>query len=355
MIRRALPLLVALVAACGGSGGAASPSPPSPSPSVAPTSVAPTATATPSLTALPASVTTRLHAGRDLGEPTFPGGYLVAFGSVWVPEGQGGQLTRFPVAGGTPVVVKVGDPTKDEQGIDPGAVTLAGSRVAVASRAAHAVALVDPATNMVVGSTDVGIAPYAIAVQGDTVWASDYDNGVVVRASLRTGKVVGRSKVRGPEGIVATPAAAFVASETGSLFRVDATTGAALAVPGVSGGNIETLASGGGSVWALDKIQGNVYRVDPRTSRVLAKVAAPLADPAAAGITFGAGTLWVVGGPAGRSVMGISASTNQITVRASLPVGTFSCVFGSSLLWTFSGESASDGDEILGLDPRKLS
>jgi YVTN family beta-propeller protein len=299
-------------------------------------------------------VTTRLHAGRDLGEGVFPGGYLVAFGSVWVPEGQHGQVTRFPVAGGQSVVIKVGDPAKDQHGLDPGAVTLAGERVAVSSRAAHAVVLVDPTTDAVVTSVDVGIAPYGIAVEGDAVWATDYDNGVVVRSSVRTGKVVKRTSVSGPEGVVATGAAAFVATETGSLVRVDATTGASLAVPGVSGGNIETLASGGGSVWALDKVGGNVYRVDPTTNRLLAKVAVALSDPAAAGITFGAGTLWVVGGPAGPSVLGIRASTNKVAVRASLPVGVFSCAFGSSLLWTFSGESASDGDEVLGLDPRKL-
>lgn len=354
MNRRVFPLLALLLAACGqGSDTTASPSQP-PSPTTASPSASVGPTAAPSLAALPRFVTARLHAGRDLGEPVFPGGYLVAFGSVWVPEGQSGQVTRFPVDGRTPVVIKVGDPSQDPQGLDPGAATLAGDRVAVANRAAHAVTLVDPTTNSVAGTVDVGIAPYGIAVQGKTVWATDYDNGVVVQASTSTGKVVRRSKVGGPEGVVATSAAAFVATETGSLVRVDAGTGAVRPVPGVQGGNIETLAFGGGSVWALDKIQGDVYRVDPTTSRVLAKVHITLADPAAAGITYGAGTVWVVGGPAGPSVVGIRAATNKVGVRASLPVGSFSCVYGSNLLWTFSGESASDGDEILGIDPSKL-
>ncbi|MDP9182089.1 MAG: hypothetical protein M3P04_04855 [Actinomycetota bacterium] len=319
------------------------------------TSVAPTPKPTVSRAALPPAVTRRLHVGRSLGGPGFPGGWVVAFGSVWVPEGQTGQLTRFDQQTGSPTVIKVGDPAKDPAGVDPNAAVAAGDRIAVTSRAAKAVALVDPATSAVVGTVDVGVAAYGIAVQGDTVWATDFENGLVTRASIRTGKVVGRTQVPGPEGVVATASAAWVASETGALYRVDVTTGAALAVPGVSGGNLETLAFGAGSVWALDKMAGVVYRVDPTTSRVKAKVPVVLGEQADAGICFGAGTLWVVGSPAGRNVLGISASTNRLATGASLPVSTQSCAFGGSLVWTISGESSSDGDEILGIDPRKLS
>jgi hypothetical protein len=353
-MRRALTPLLVLLLAAGCVGDDDEPTP-SPSPTPATTSAAPAPTATPSRAALPASVVGRLHIGRSLEGPGFPGGWTVAFGSVWVPEGHLGQLTRFDVRTGAPTVIKIGEPSKDPAGMDPHAVALAGDRIAVTSRAAHAVALVDPATNQVATTVDVGVAAYGIAVVGDTVWASDFENGEVTRASIRTGKVVRRSQADGPEGIVATPSAAFVASETGALFRVDATTGAVLAVPGVGGGNIETVAFGGGSVWALDKAQGLVFRVDPTTSRVLAKVRVPLGESADAGIAFGGGQAWVLGGPAGQSVHGISASTNKVGVRASLPVGTALCAFGAGRVWTISGEAASDGDEILGLDPAKLS
>jgi sugar lactone lactonase YvrE len=349
--RRALTVIVlAVTTACGGSeAGTAGPSPSS----AAPTPTA-TATATPSLASLPAAVTTRVHVGHKLGGPGFPGGWVVAFGSVWVPEGDAGRLTRFALPTGEQTVIEIGDPSKDVAGIDPQAAAVAGERIAVTDRAAKAVALVDPATNAVAATVEVGVAAYAIAVDGDTVWATDYEGGTVVRASARTGKVIGTSQVPGPEGAVAANGAAWVASETGAVYRVDATNGAAAVVPGTTGGNIETMALGGGAVWALDKQAGKVFRVDPRSGRTVAAVKVVLGEQADAGICFGAGTAWVIGSPAGRNVLGISAATNRVAVQATLPVGTQSCAFGGSLVWTFSGESASDGDEVLGLDPRKL-
>jgi YVTN family beta-propeller protein len=154
------------------------------------------------------------------------------------------------------------------------------------------VAVVDPASNRVVDSVQVGARPLGVAVGEGAVWVANLEDRTLSRIDP-----VSRALVRTvtldatPTGIAVGADGVWVANGLlGSVVRVDPTTNEPLEPVEVtfrsSGG---TVAVGEGDVWAAFA-SSEVGRIDPSTSDVTTGVAgtAPVA------IAAGDGWVWVV-------------------------------------------------------------
>jgi len=151
-----------------------------------------------------------------------------------------------------------------------------------------------------------GIAPGGLAAvgnsSGDTVWASDPSQGLVLRIDGDARRVVHRIRVRGrPTRIAANEEAVWVVTSgrAGSLWRIDARTNAVVArIP--LGIIPKRVALGAGSVWVTGNRRsdghgketgGTVLRIAPRTNRIGDRI--NLVDVAVDGVVVSHTLVWV--------------------------------------------------------------
>ncbi len=137
--------------------------------------------------------------------------------------------------------------------------------------APNSVAIIDPASNDVVGSIqNVGGRPWSIAVGEGAVWVANYDEKSLARIDLTTHAVDRTPLELTPTGVAVGAGAVWVAHGLlGSVSRVDGD-GSVVetiddAAPRASGGSI---AVGEGSVWFVSA-GGVLAKIDPSTNRVV--------------------------------------------------------------------------------------
>jgi YVTN family beta-propeller protein len=145
----------------------------------------------------------------------------------------------------------------------------------------------------------VGGDPDWMAVTADAVWVAVDKRNAVVRLDASTNKVDGEVTVAKP----------------------------------CSG-----LAAGFGSLWAPSCGDHDLVRVDLRTRKVVAKIAAGPAD-SEGGIAVGGGSVWMIadskGGPDG-VLLRISPGKNAVVARIRVPAGSYAAAFGGGSVWVTS-------------------
>jgi virginiamycin B lyase len=195
---------------------------------------------------------------------------------------------------------------------------------------------VDPATNSILSSLQVGadqenVAPDQVIFAEGSLWisAAEYDTtGTTIsgRSVRRIDPVSGQSlaTIAFPKrvtAIAASPGAIWVATyDDGILTRIDTTSNQASATVTLAIG-VSDVAFGEGSIWVTNDVTGTVSRIDPATNTVTATIAT-VGGPE--GVVDAGGAIWVsnwgtTGQPDGL-LSRIDPGTNQV-VRT-IPVGT---------------------------------
>jgi virginiamycin B lyase len=149
----------------------------------------------------------------------------------------------------------------------------------------------------------VGGDPDWMAVTADAVWVTVDARNAVVRLDARTNRVDGEVTVAKP----------------------------------CSG-----LAAGFGSLWVPSCGDHDLMRVDLRTRKVVARIAAGPAD-SEGGIAVGAGSVWMMTKPEGGGdgvLVRIDPARNAVAARIRVPAGSYAAAFGGGSAWvTATGEN----------------
>jgi YVTN family beta-propeller protein len=213
--------------------------------------------------------------------------------------------------------------------------------------APNSVAIIDPATDRVVGTIPVGARPESIAVGSGSAWVANVDEKTLSQIDLRT-----RSLKR-TIPLAATPTAlaygfnaVWVAHGLlGTLSRVDPQYGVSKTIPAAGtlvrggGGGVTT---GAGSVWVTYR-DSSVTRINP-TSMTL--VASMFAGNSPSAIAFGYVSVWVAN--AGDStVTRIDPKTNDIDTTITVGRRPSGIAVGSGALWV--ADTADDA--VSRIDP----
>ena len=189
----------------------------------------------------------------------------------------------------------------------------------------NSVAAIDPETNAVVDSIEVGTAPTSIAVGEGAVWVLNGDDRTVSRIDLQTRTERTVSVGGTPTDIAVGEGAVWVANGyDGTVTRVDPQTSLVertitLRDPGESpaarpGSTDEDrlrsyVAVGDGSVWVADgRSEGVVWRIDAGTNAVVATISLG-PNMSGGAVAFGEGAAWVAGYP---GVLRIDPRTNEV-------------------------------------------
>jgi YVTN family beta-propeller protein len=167
-----------------------------------------------------------------------------------------------------------------------------GSGGGSANVAPNSVAIIDPASNDVVGSVPVGLRPSSVAVGAGSVWVGYLDERTLSRIDSAARTVLANIRLDAtPTGIAVGEGAVWVANGIlGSLTRVDPGVNAPVETVEASfRSNAGSVAVGEGAVWAAFG-SGEIAKIDPRSTAVLGTGVAG-ASPSA--IAVGEGSIWV--------------------------------------------------------------
>ena len=236
-----------------------------------------------------------------------PGAVTAGYGSVWVadPTGQdvsqidpatGGLVDKIPVAGEPGSIASGGgaiwvastvdatvrriNPTADAvtqtvqlPGSNPGAIAYGAGRLWVADAADHALFEIDPTTGMRQRTFSLDVQPSAVAVADGAVWIAGYNTATVERLDPASGQTLARIHVGdGPAALAFDDGALWVANSLDStVSRITPETGTVMATIPVASGPT-ALTTAGGSVWVADQYAGRIARIDSADDRVVMSV-----------------------------------------------------------------------------------
>ena len=266
-----------------------------------------------------------------------------ADGSLWMPLEDTGQVARLDASTAEILaLIDVGDPAAvPDLMSDPHGVAVADGGVWVSQAAEHAVARIDPATNAIAESIPVQVVPYALALDGPTLWVSSFLDDRVLRVDLESGSVVADIEVPKPTGIaVGFDAVWVVGHRDDKLVRIDPRKGKVVAEIslGERGTNdlcgmcVENVVVGKDAVWTANNEGRSVSRIDPGSNKVTATIDLPLRPWQ---VSAGSGSIWASqfddsnGG--GGGVARIDEATNEAT---SYPVaGALGVTWAGDALW----------------------
>jgi YVTN family beta-propeller protein len=249
---------------------------------------------------------------------------------------------------------------------------------------------IDPATNRVATTIEIGSDPSGIAVGEGAVWVTDRDDNTLSRIDLETRAVKAVPVDPSPMGVATGDGVVWVASSYGagtSLLSIEPTTLGITSTSRVpsgpvavgdgtvwTGGNLvlahwaprlaylgeiavlnlgysrtadptEGLAVGEGAVWVANAALKKVLRIDLEAKQVVAEIELGFAP---SDVAAGLGGVWVSDGT-GNSVVRIDPATNR--VRQTIRVGRrpFSLAVGDGAVWV---ANSRDGT-VSRIDPER--
>ncbi len=198
----------------------------------------------------------------------------------------------------------------------PSAIAVGSGAVWVANVDDDSVSELDPTTNHVKQTIQVGNGPSGITVGGGFVWVANYLGRSVSQIDPRTGNVVHVIPLAGtPSGVTFGGRTLWVADASQrNVTGIDPATD----VPGKTipiAAGAAAIAYGYGSLWVAGQNSSTIARVDPGSGNVL-----PInVGNGPAAITVGAGSVWIANSTDG-TVSRIDPTSNaQVAV---IPVGS---------------------------------
>ena len=207
---------------------------------------------------------------------------LATSDAIWVANKDDGTVSRIdPASDHVDATVQVGG--------QPWGLAFDGSSVWVGNYAAGRISRIDPATNRVTARVRVGQAPIALGFGRGGLWVGDYSRPHLFRIDTKTGRVTRRFVLSGSHlDVLVRRSGIWVASEDG-IARVSPSSGGVL---GRISGGIDTtfLTPCAGSLWATNFMGRVLWRIDERRTKLTAGTR--IAN-GAAGIGCRDRTLWV--------------------------------------------------------------
>jgi hypothetical protein len=216
---------------------------------------------------------------------------------------------------------------------------------------------VDPATDRVADRVPISAVGASVAVTAAGVWAVCCPgepgeppdpltvDGTLIRVDPATDRVVQRIHLGSqPTAVAAGPSGVWVTG-VGRLWRVDPVTGRVVATTRVA----EDLQAGGrvvvdrSAVWVAASAGGVLLRVDPRTSRVVAR----LVGGCGGGVVVVGGVGWT---PCAGGLLRLDRQTGPAVPLGSIdPLAISDIASGWDAIWLMTWE------RIIRADPRRLA
>ncbi|HJW20969.1 MAG TPA: hypothetical protein VJ506_00920 [Candidatus Limnocylindrales bacterium] len=263
-------------------------------------------------------------------------------GSVWVTSATG-VIRIDPSTNAIIATVDLGPhPTRIAFGAGAVWVTITGG---------GQVARIDPGSNVVTARIPVGTQPVGITFAEGSAWVAVRQDQQLVRIDPATNRVSATVALAlAPLNVEATPGVIWVTSDRGSgfsaesaLLRIDPShpeNGATIVPGSSSAGPSGELVADGDSVWFL--VPSNLNRLDVATNRVTARIAV---HNGTSGLAAGGGSIWAFSSQG--FVERIDPTTNAVAdeMTIALPqdgaAWEVSGAYGAGAVWVRSYDAGS--------------
>jgi YVTN family beta-propeller protein len=169
---------------------------------------------------------------------------------------------------------------------------------------------IDPMTNQVIATIDVGRFPSDVAVAEGSVWVVSGTEGTLWRIDPSTFEVVDTIALGGNTLHVAAGQGAVWVTGGLGVRKIDLATGTRY---GVVYGKCYDVAIGENAIWVSDIQSNQLLEIDPETRRVVATVKL---EGKPSEVTYGHGTIWVILSDKDE-VVGVDPNTHQVVTTLS--------------------------------------
>lgn len=213
----------------------------------------------------------------------------------------------------------------------------------------------------VAAQVTVGRLPLNAAVDGSTVWVTNWGDNTISRIAVATNTVLSVLPLdlpgtAGPDAIAVGFGALWVTTTDydasgnalpGSLLRIDPTSGAVVATIPL-GRDAWAITTSPDAVWVSVAGDGVIKRIDPTSNQETATVTiggAPM------GLAFGEGGVWVANVADGR-VVRIDPATNQVVATVQTQLDAVGVAVGGGAVWVSNFGTAKTPDgKLTRIDP----
>lgn len=204
----------------------------------------------------------------------------------------------------------------------------------------NSVARLDPKTNKIVATIDVGQNPCSgLAIGFGSLWVPLCGESSLARVDLVTGAVTAKLAIHvaDSEGGLAFGAGSVwsMTDDEGTLARIDPATNKIASAIHVAPGSY-SVAFGAGSVWITSTKENSLTRVDPLTNAVVATISVGKTPRF---LALGEGAVWTLNQGDG-SITRVDPKTNKVvaTIEAGIPGGGGEIAVGEGSVWATSWE-----------------
>jgi YVTN family beta-propeller protein len=201
-------------------------------------------------------------------------------------------------------------------GIAPAAIAADGEGIWIASAGSSTVSRLDPKTFDVGQTIGVGNGPSGIAIGHGAVWVTNGLDGTVSRIDPKANKVVQTIPVgNGPAAIAYGLGSIWVANRADqTVNRIDSRTGKVLDTV-AAGTDADAIAAGDSAVWVVDQTRGRIARLEAGFTEPVLTINVGNGPSA---IALGAGSVWVAN-TLDSTISRVDPRSNR--VLATIPVG----------------------------------
>jgi YVTN family beta-propeller protein len=197
---------------------------------------------------------------------------------------------------------------------------------------------IDPKTNQLAATLDVGPEPTGVAVGDGAVWAIQQGANRISKIDPRTDSIVATGSAPGPKSVAVGGGSVWVVNADGTVTQLDAGTGAnvhTVAIP--SAANLaELVAYGVGATWALSPLNSAVARINPLSGTVGATIPLAVTTGAARAIATGDRAVWV---SSSNTLTGdyrlsrIDSASNRVVATVRLDLGAQGLAVMDGSIW----------------------
>ncbi len=216
---------------------------------------------------------------------------------------------------------------------------------------ADALQRIDPKTNKLAATFNLGSDPTGVAVGEGAVWVLHLDDNRISKIDPRTNAVVATGSVPGPRAVTVGGGSIWIANADGTVTQLDPA-GANVHVVSIpnSAQPVEVAAYGLGAVWVASPLTGVVARVNPLSSTVGATVDTGALKGALKGIAAGEGAVWLSSSDIladDYSVARIDPATTRVVARTQVQRGAEGVSVGEGAVWVANNL----GNAVSQIDP----
>jgi YVTN family beta-propeller protein len=235
-------------------------------------------------------------------------------------------------------------------GARPSGIAEGEGSIWVANRDDNTLLRIDPRSRTVVRIIGLAVEPREVAVAGQSVWVASQAGDAVLRVDPGINEVVGRISLgQGREvccGLdLATGGGAIWVSYHGRLSRIDAATHT---VETRRDGGVKSIAFGHGALWVMTATS-RIERIDPDTNSVLDRISLSgvgQTNWGGAAVAVGAGAVWT-STDVTKTLWKIDPATGEFSGRVRLGRPAVGVAFGEGAVWVVGNDGT-----LLRVDPK---